>query len=90
MECILESWKHRPLTLIGRVLVINTLCESLFVYKMSVMTNIPKDLLRRINDAVNNFLWGNRKARISRETLCQIQRLWRTKTVGCREKGASS
>ena len=33
-KTVLNSWKNRDLTLTGRVLVVNTLIASLFVYKI--------------------------------------------------------
>ena len=39
----LQMWKTRQLTLTGRVLIVNTLIESLFVYKMSVLEIMPDE-----------------------------------------------
>ena len=69
MENILHSWYNRQLSLTGKVLVINTLCESLFVYKMSVLPDITADILQRIDKIINNYLWKGKSARISKDTL---------------------
>ena len=36
----LDLWKDRKLSLTGRVLVVNTLIESMFVYKLSVLSQM--------------------------------------------------
>ena len=69
MRITLSNWYNRTLTLMGKVLVVNTLCESLFVYKMSVLPNLTGPMLADINKLVSNYLWGERKARIDKKTL---------------------
>ena len=69
MTEILENWKHRLLTLTGRCLVVNTLCESLFVYKMSVLLDMDTTQIKRVNAIMHKYIWRNKKARIALETL---------------------
>ena len=69
MVAVLENWDKRPLTLTGKVLVVNTLCESLFVYKISVLQNIPNDMVTQMENLINKFLWNGKRARIARSTL---------------------
>ena len=69
MESTLENWAKRPLSLMGKALVINTLCESLFVYKMSVLCDIDRNTITRIHKCINKFLWNGKRARIARDTL---------------------
>ena len=71
MEKVLNSWVHRKLTLMGKVLAVNTLCESLFVYKMSVLPNIDMVTEGKINIILSTYLWGQKRARIARDTLVQ-------------------
>ena len=42
----------------GKVLVINTLSTSLFVYKMSALLNISNKQTKRFEEMINNYLWG--------------------------------
>ena len=81
MERILDAWAWHPLTLLGKVLVVNVLCESLFVYKLTVLPNIPMVQKNRILQLMKNFLWSGKRARISLDTLCVSKasgglRLW--------------
>ena len=53
----------------GRVLVVNTLFESLFVYKLSVLNDMPEELINRVETMVDKYLWMGNKAKIARTTL---------------------
>ena len=70
MTKVINSWKGRTLTLLGKINVINTLIASLFVYKMMVLPTIPKQTLKKINSAIRNFLWDNKKSKIA---MCMLQ-----------------
>ena len=71
MEQVLKIWYFRRLTLMGRVLIVNTLCESLFVYKLSVTCNVSEPQIRKITRILDDFLWKGKKAKIAKETLYQ-------------------
>ena len=62
---ITTAWKYRGLSLIGKVNVINTLVASLFIYKMTVLPNIPKKMVQKINSLISDFLWDGKKRRSS-------------------------
>ena len=61
----LQSWKHRGLTLIGKIQVVNTLVASLFVYKMLVLPTIPLQVIRSFDNIVREFIWNKRKSKIA-------------------------
>ena len=42
MKAALNAWQNRGLTLFGKILVVNTLTASLFVYKTTVLGYISK------------------------------------------------
>ena len=69
MKSVLEMWYHRQFTLMGKVLIVNTLCESLFVYRLSVTTDVSSKLIKTVESMVGNFLWGNKSAKIAKDTL---------------------
>ena len=48
MQDVMQCWKSRKATLCGRILTINTLYESLFVYKLSVMENINEEMITKV------------------------------------------
>ena len=70
MTNILRMWKTRNISLCGKVLVINSLIASLFVYKMVVLPSISESYVKRFKKMVQDFIWNNRKPKISMEKLC--------------------
>ena len=65
----LAAWKGHKLTLMGKVLVVNTLVESLFVYKFSVLSEIEMGIIQNIQDETMKFLWDSKSAKISLDIL---------------------
>ena len=63
-KSVLHSWKNHMLTLIGKVLITNSLVGSLFVYQMQVQTNPPKNFYKQFNEIIHKFLWKNKRAKI--------------------------
>ena len=64
-ESILNAWKGRQLSLFAKVIVINTLVASLYVYKMSVLPLLSEKLISKFNGIIQKFLWNGRKPKIS-------------------------
>ena len=71
MKVTLEQWKHRNLSLIGKVTIINTLAASLFVHKMRVLPSISEKQLKSCENYFSSFLWNNKRAKIPMKTLKQ-------------------
>ena len=69
IKLVCETWYNRKLSLMGKILVINSLMGSLFVYKMSTMLYIEEYDIIKIEKLFHNYLWGGRRARISMKTL---------------------
>ena len=81
MQLVLDTWKWCPLTLMGKITILNTLCESLFVYKLSVLPNMPYGIKSQVVTLIKEFLWDGKKAKIHLDTLCVSKesgglRLW--------------
>ena len=68
-ETALNFWKNRDLSLTGRVLVVNTLIESIFVYRFSVLPVIDEDIINRVQALIWAFIWKDKKAKIAYEKL---------------------
>ena len=66
---LLEVWRMRNLTLIGKIQVLNSLITSLFVYKMSVLPLIDYQLLSKLLKSFNEFLCDGKKPKIKLEIL---------------------
>ena len=69
LTSILAGWRNRGLSLVGKVLVVNTLVMSLFTYKMGVLPLLSKAYIKKVESIVSEFLWNSRKPKISLETL---------------------
>ena len=61
----LGVWYNRGLSLIGKVLVVNTLVASLFVHKMMVLPIIPEHYVKKINNLIREYIWSNKKSKIA-------------------------
>ena len=69
VHSVLNAWQNRGLTLMGKVLVVNTLIASLFVYKMMVLPNMPDNIIKVIENEIRKYLWGGKKAKIAYQML---------------------
>ena len=61
---ITVTWKDRSLSLFGKISIINTLIASLFVYKMTVLPNIPVQIIKEIEAEIEKFIWNGAKPKI--------------------------
>lgn len=66
---ILNTWTNRDPTLMGRVLLVNSLIGSLYVYKMMVLPNLPQQHFIQFDKLIRKFLWKGKKPRIALTTL---------------------
>ena len=66
---ICSQWMNRNLTLYGKVLVVNTLIGSLFVYKMSTMLNMTDRQINTVEGVIREYIWTGKKPKISFELL---------------------
>ena len=69
VTAILNTWKNRKISLIGKTVIINALIVLLFVYKMQVLPFIPDKLIRNFHQIITNFIWNGRKPEIRTEVL---------------------
>ena len=69
MQTIANTWQYRNLTLMGKILIVNTLISSLFVYKMQVLPMCPEKIIESIESEIQKFLWKGKRAKISFEIL---------------------
>lgn len=67
---VCESWSLRGLSLKGKVTVANALLVSLLQYPSAII-HTPQRVFREYKQIVTGFLWNNRKAKISYESIIQ-------------------
>ena len=70
IENILSAYKKRSLSLAGKVTVLKTLAISKLIQLFTVLPSPPKQYIRDIENIFRNFLWKNKKGRISLDKLC--------------------
>ena len=69
VKAVLAGWKSRSISLIGKVMVINSLAASLYVYPMSVLPKIPEKFIKEAESTFEAFLWNGHKPKVSLEVL---------------------
>ena len=69
MNKILDPWRARSLSLIGKIQVINGLVASTAVYKMLCICTPTQEWLKKIKTLFTKFLWDGKKALIAYNTL---------------------
>ncbi len=67
MEKVFERWKHRHLTLFGKVLIIKSLATSKLIHVTTIL-HTPEEILKDIEKLIFSFLWESTD-RIKRKTL---------------------
>ena len=65
VEDILNNWKNKRLTFIGKIAVIKALAASQLVYVLSSTTSCLKSL-KETNNLLFKFLWDNKGDKIKR------------------------
>ena len=68
IEKVLNAWRRRNLTLIGRINIVKSLGLSKIIYSTSVLP-IPPLLAERINKLTFNFIWKGKPAKIKKKTI---------------------
>ena len=71
VECILESWRKRDLSLLGKVQLIKTFALSQFVLPATLLV-VPPNVIKckRIESMLYKFLWGG-KDKVKRKRVIQ-------------------
>ena len=65
---ILNCWKYRRLTLLGKITVLKSLVVSQLVYLLSPLRSNNK-ILHEINDLFHSFLWNGKSDKIRRKVM---------------------
>ena len=65
---ILSSWKHRRLTLMGKIQLIKSLAASKATYILAPLATNHK-IIKEINDIFYSFLWNNKGDKIKRSVM---------------------
>ena len=69
IDKVYENWHNKTSTLTGKVLIVNSLIGSLFVYKMTTMSDLTEKQIKTVEGKIRSFLWKGKRARIVLDTL---------------------
>ena len=67
----IAAWKLRTTTLIGRIIVVNCLINTLFTHKFMCLPDPPKSFFQKYKEIVLDFLWESKRLKIKYERLIQ-------------------
>ena len=59
------------MTLIGKITIVNTLVNTLFIHKLSALPSPPDSFYKIYKDRILNFLWNGKSSKISYNKLVQ-------------------
>ena len=66
LQRILNSWKRRKLTLLGKINIVKSLGLSKLTYNASVLP-LPKDFDKRVNKTIFYFIWDDKPHEIKKK-----------------------
>ena len=85
-KAVIQGWTHRNLSLGGKILVINTLVASLFVYRMQVLPKIPEKYVNQLEKMIEAYIWNGHRPKIPLSTLQNVPQEGGMKLVHLRTK----
>lgn len=87
MAQTLNSWSNRSLSLIGKVLICNTLVTSQMVYKMLALKTPTESFFVRAKKLILDFLWGKKgKPKMKYDKLIQDHQFGGLKLIDIKQK----
>ena len=69
IENVLNLYRHRMLSLIGKITVIKTLAIPKIIHVIQTLPSPPLSMVNRIKTSIRKFLWNGKRAKISLEQL---------------------
>jgi hypothetical protein len=67
---VLNSWKERNLTLIGKTQIIKTFIIAQFLYTLSTI-KMPEDCITKLETVISNFIWSGGRPKLKSSILKQ-------------------
>lgn len=78
LEKILNSWKRRKLTLLGKINIVKSFGLSKLIYNTSVLS-LPENFSKRVDKVILDFIWDNKPHKIKTNTLIGDRNVGRLK-----------
>ena len=67
-KCLMQ-WRHRKLSLMGKIVVIKSYALPKLIYPLTSVPNPPKETIKRIEKMMYDFIWDGKPDKIQREIL---------------------
>ena len=67
IKLIIEAWKYRQLSMVGKILIVKCLMASQLTYVSSVIV-LPEHVITQLNSIFHKFVW-RKGERVKRKTL---------------------
>ena len=64
-EQIMQCWSNRILTLYGKILIVNVLVQSQFIYKLRCLPSPTKEIYKKMRKLITKYLWSGGRVQIS-------------------------
>ena len=58
VQNILEQWSSRNLSILGKIVIVNTLINTLFIHKLLCLPTPPHSFFKKYKSLVIDFIWG--------------------------------
>ena len=71
MQELLNFWKMRQLSLIGKITIIKTLALAKLVHLFTSLPTPGVEVMKKIKNILYGFLWNNKNDKIRRTKICQ-------------------
>ena len=71
VENLFQLWSSHKLTVIGKIVIANTLATSLFTYKLSVLPEPTEFFFKKYKNMVLDFIWGGKPHKIRYDQMIQ-------------------
>ena len=65
VDQILTGWKNRSSSIIGKIVIVNTLVNTLFTNKFMSLPSPPESFFKIYKRIILDYIWGEGKAKIS-------------------------
>ncbi len=69
MKSVLNMWKQRDLTLLGKISIVKSLALSKLVYVTTVLGPPPTNVVNDIEKTLFDFVWNGKRDKIKRATI---------------------
>ena len=67
-KCLMQ-WRHRKLTLMGKIVVIKSYALPKLIYPLTSLPNPPKETIKHIEKMMYDFIWKRKPDKIKQEIL---------------------